>query len=161
MMKTLSALLFGMALNPFRPFGDSPTYQEEYRGNNYTPTFINTEYGRQIIAPDTPYVAAAGKNLLYFIDTRLDAKTAGHIKQQLERAFVPNMEEIISINEFTATAETVNAETRETTFTFDPVYARVLFAKGINKRNPEIKLVEHKIGGGDWLVAYDLDVTCS
>lgn len=146
-----------MALNPFRPCEGSPTYQEEYRGNDYTPDYINTIYGRQIIAPDTPYVAAAGKNLLYFIDTRLDAETAGHIKKQLEKAFVPNMEEFISINEFTATAETVNAKTRETTFTFDPVFARVLFAKGINKRNPEIKLVEHKLGGGDWLVAYDLD----
>lgn len=70
------------------------------------------------------------------------------------------MEKFISINEFTATAETVNAKTRETTFTFGPVFARVL-AKGINKRNPDIKLVEQKIGGGDWLVAYELDTTCS
>ncbi|KAM0456201.1 hypothetical protein ACHAPV_007449 [Trichoderma viride] len=146
-----------MASNPFRPCKGTPTYQDEFRGNNYTPDSRETFRGRQIIAPDTPYVAAAGKNLLYFIDTRLDAEAAGHIKNQLERAFVPNEEEYIKINEFTATAETVNAKTRETTFTFDPVFARVLFARGINKRNPEMKLVEHKIGGGDWLVAYELD----
>jgi hypothetical protein len=72
---------------------------------------------------------------------------------------VPNPEEHIAIDEFTGTAKTRNAKTRETTFTFDPVFARVLFAKGINKRNPEMKLVEHKIGGGDWLVAYELDKT--
>jgi hypothetical protein len=39
---------------------------------------------------------------------------------------------------------------------FDPPYARVLFAKGINRHNPEIKLPEHE-PAGDWLVTYDLD----
>lgn len=148
-----------MASNPFRPCEGTPTYQEEFRGNNYTPAFTDTFRGRQIIAPDTPYVAAAGQNLLYFIDTRLGAETAGHIKTQLERRFVPNEEEYFKINEFAATAEIVNAKTLETTFTFDPVFVRVLFARGINKRNQEMKLVEHKIGGGDWLVAYEPDKT--
>jgi hypothetical protein len=151
-MNKNSTLLFGLAAcaNPFRPYEGSPTYQEEYRGSSYTPSFIDTEFGPQIIAPDTPYVAAAGQNVLYFIDTRLSAKTAGGlIKQQLENAFILGLDEYISIDEFTATAEKKNYETGETTSVFDPLYARVLFAKGINKRNPEIKLVEHEIGGGD------------
>lgn len=160
-MKITSPLLFGLATNPFRPYQGPPTYQEEYRDSSYTPSFIDTEFGRQIIAPDTPYVAAAGPNVLYFIDTRLSAETAGHIKQQLENAYVSGPDEYISINEFTATAEKKNHETGETTFVFDPLYAGVLFSKGINKRNPEIKLVEHTIGGGDWVVAYEPDTTCS
>jgi hypothetical protein len=46
--------------------------------------------------------------------------------------------------------------TGETTFVFDPPYARVLLAKGMNRRNPELKLPEHE-PAGDWLVTYDLD----
>ncbi|QKX53643.1 uncharacterized protein TRUGW13939_00722 [Talaromyces rugulosus] len=41
------------------------------------------------------------------------------------------------------------------TFVFDPPYARVMFAKGINRHNPELKLSEHE-PAGDWLVAYDI-----
>ncbi|KAL7921911.1 hypothetical protein ACQKWADRAFT_293867 [Trichoderma austrokoningii] len=150
-----------MATNPFRPYQGPPAYQEEYRGSSYTPSFINTEFGPQIIAPDTPYVAAAGPNVLYFIDTRIDAETAGHIKKQLENAYVSLPDEYISIDESTATAEKKNHKTGETTFVFDPLYAAVLFAKGINRRNPEIKLVEHELGGGDWVVTYEPDTTRS
>ncbi|KAL7903133.1 hypothetical protein HDV63DRAFT_363124 [Trichoderma sp. SZMC 28014] len=160
-MRTISPLLIGLATNPFRPYEGPPTYQEEYRRSGYTPSFISTESGPQIIAPDTPYVAAAGQNILYFIDTRLNAEIAEHIKQQLENAFVSGPDEYISIDELTATAEKKNYKTGETTFVFDPLYARVLFAKGINKRNPEIKLVEHKIGGGDWVMAYEFDTKSS
>lgn len=154
-MAKISALLIAMALNPFQPLEGPPTYQEEYR-SNYVPNVVDTKWGPQIIAPDTPYVAAAGQNILYFIDTRIDAETALHMKRQLESAFVSRAEEHIRINEFTATAERVNADTGETTFTFDPLYARVLFAKGINRHNPEIKLPEYELRG-DWLVTYDLD----
>ena len=148
-------LWISMLINPFRPYEGSPTYQEEYRGN-YIPNFIQTAYGVQVIAPDTPYVAAAGRRHLYFIDTRFDSETASHIKTQIEKATVPGMEEYISIDEIEATAEIKNAITGETTFVFDPAYARVLFARGINKRNPDLKLPEHA-PDGDWLVTYDVD----
>ncbi|KAG9258927.1 uncharacterized protein F5Z01DRAFT_641793 [Emericellopsis atlantica] len=148
------AIFVAMLLNPFRPCEGSPTFQEEYRGN-YVPEVIDTQHGLQIVAPDTPYVAAAGQNKLYFIDTRFDVETARHVKEQIERATVPHPDEYISIDEVSATAELKNSLTGETTFVFDPPYARVLFAKGINKRNPELRLPEHE-PAGDWLVAYDL-----
>ncbi|KAJ6186424.1 hypothetical protein N7519_007725 [Penicillium mononematosum] len=144
-----------MLLNPFRPCEGSPTFLEEYRGN-YVPKVIKTGYGLQVVAPDTPYVAAAGPNKLYFIDTRFDAETAKHVKQQIEKETVPDPEEYIAIDEVSATAELKNSVTGETTFVFDASYARVLFAKGINRHNPEIKLPEHE-PAGDWLVTYDLD----
>jgi hypothetical protein len=154
----LFGLLFTMLLiNPFRPCKGSPTFQEEYRGS-YVPNAIETLYGLQVVAPDTPYVAAAGPNKLYFIDTRFDKKTALHIKEQIERALVPNPDEYISLDEITATAEIKNAVTNETTFIFDPPYARVLFAKGLNRHNPELKLPEHE-PAGDWLVTYDLSTS--
>ncbi|KGO47909.1 hypothetical protein PEXP_037960 [Penicillium expansum] len=146
-----------MLLNPFRPCEGSPTFQEEYRGN-YVPKVIETEYGLQVVAPDTPYVAAAGQDKLYFIDTRFDTETAKHIKEQIEKAAVTSMEEYIAIDEISATAEVKNSVTGETTFVFDPPYARVLFAKGMNRHNPELKLPEHE-PAGDWLVTYDLGNT--
>jgi hypothetical protein len=151
----LFLLLITMLLNPFRPCEGSPTFEEEYRGN-YVPKVIETTYGLQVVAPDTPYVAAAGTNKLYFIDTRFDAETAQHIKQQIEKATVPNPEEYIAIDEVSATAELKNSVTGETTFVFDAPYARVLFAKGMNRHNPELKLPEHG-PPGDWLVTYDLE----
>jgi hypothetical protein len=146
-----------MLLNPFRPCEGSPTYQEEYRGN-YIPKVIEREYGLQVVAPDTPYVAAAGRNALYFLDTRFDPETAKHIKEQIEKASVPNLEEYIFIDEVLATAEIKNSVTGETTFVFDPPYARVLFAKGMNRHNPELKLPVHE-PAGYWVVTYDLDKT--
>lgn len=153
----LLALFVAMLLSPFRPCQGSPTFQEEYRGD-YMPKSFQSWHGLQVVAPDTPYVAVAGTNLLYFIDTRLDTDTAKHIKQQIERAFTSEPDEYISIDIFAATAEVKNRVTSETVFVFDPPFARVLFAKGINKRNPELKLPEHK-PAGDWVVAYDLGTT--
>ncbi|KAJ9296216.1 hypothetical protein DTO271G3_5357 [Paecilomyces variotii] len=146
-----------MLLNPFRPCVGSPSYQEEYRGS-YVPEVIEREYGLQVVAPDTPYVAAAGRNALYFLDTRFDIETAKHIKEQIEKAFVPNPEEYISVDEVLATAEIKNSVTGETTFVFDPAYARVLFARAMNRHNPELKLPVHE-RTGDWLVTYNLDKT--
>lgn len=148
-------LLFAiMLLNPFRPCEGSPIFQEEYYRDSYIPKVIQTGYGLQVVAPDTPCVAAAGPDKLYFIDTRFDIETAKHIKEQIEKATVPNPEEYVAIDEVTATAELKNSA-GETTFVFDPPYARVLFAKGMNRRNPELKLPEHE-PTGDWLVTYDL-----
>ncbi|KAJ5212654.1 uncharacterized protein N7498_004300 [Penicillium cinerascens] len=130
-----------MVLNPFRPCEGSPTFQEEYRGS-FVPTVIKTGYGLQVVAPDTPYVAAAGPNKLYFIDTRFDAETAKHVKEQIEKATVPNPEEYVAIDEISATAELKNSLTGETTFV----------------HNPELKLPEHE-PAGDWLVTYDLEKT--
>jgi hypothetical protein len=152
----LYALLVAMVLNPLRACEGSPTYQEEYRAKTYVPNVRETEYGLQVVAPDTPYVAASAPNKLYFIDTRHDPETAAHIKGQIERATVPgSMDEYTSIDEISGTAEIRNSKTGETIFVFDPVYARVLFARGINKRNPKIKLPEHP-PAGDWEVTYDL-----
>jgi hypothetical protein len=144
-------------LDPSLSCEGSPTFQGEYRGN-YVPIVIETAFGLQVVAPDTPYVAAAGSDKLYFMDTRLNAETAGHIKEQIERALVPKRDEYISIDEFAATAQVKNAMTGETTFVFNPAYARVLFAKGINRKNPKLKLPEHE-PAGDWLVTYDLGNT--
>jgi hypothetical protein len=151
----LFLLFIAMLLNPFRPCEGSPTFQEEYRGS-YVPEFIETEYGPQVVAPDTPYVAAAGRNALYFLDTRFDPETAKHIKEQIEKASVPNLDEYIAVDEVLAIAEIKNSVTGETTFVFDPPYARVLFARGMNKHNPELKLPEHE-PAGDWVVTYNPD----
>ncbi|KAJ5712045.1 hypothetical protein N7488_006201 [Penicillium malachiteum] len=152
----LFLLFTSMLLASFQKCEGSPTYQEEYRNDSYIPNFIETPFGYQILAPDTPYVAAAGRNHLYFIDTRYDDASAQHIKTQIERASIPIPNKYTAIDEITATAEIKNSKTGETTFVFDPVYARVFFAKGINKRNPDIKLPEPE-PAGDWLVAYDVD----
>ncbi|KAJ5780616.1 hypothetical protein N7457_005776 [Penicillium paradoxum] len=117
-----------------------------------------TNLPRGVAAPDTPYVAAAGPDKLYFIDTRFDTGTAKHIKEQIEKATIPNPEEYVAIDEVSATAELKNSVSGETTFVFDPRYARVLFAKGMNRHNPELKLPEHE-PVGDWLVTYDLGNT--
>ncbi|KAF3392707.1 hypothetical protein F1880_008864 [Penicillium rolfsii] len=127
-----------MPLNSFRPFEGPPTFQEEYRGS-YIPKVIETAYGLQVVAPDTPYVAAAGPNKLYFIDTRFDAETA---------------KSYIAIDEISATAELKNSITGETTFVFDPQFARALFAKGMNRHNPELKHPEYDGPAGDWLTNY-------
>lgn len=152
----LFLLFISMILSSFQPCDGSPTYQEQYRSSSYVPSFIKTPRGFQIIAPDTPYVAAAGRNQLYFIDTRFDDDSAQHIKNQIERASIPVPDEYFAIDEITATAEIKNFKTGETTFVFDPPYARVLFAEGMNKANPELKLPEHE-PAGDWLVTYNLD----
>ncbi|KAJ6031711.1 hypothetical protein N7540_002443 [Penicillium herquei] len=145
-----------MLLASFQGGEGAPTYQEEYRNPSYVPNFIETPHGYQILAPATPYVAAAGRNHLYFIDTRYDNASAQHIKNQIERASIPIPDEYTAIDEITATAEIRNGKTGNTTFVFDPAYARILFAKGINKRNPDLKLPEHE-PAGDWLVTYDVD----
>ena len=151
-------LFLTMLLNPFRPCEGSPIYQEEYRGS-YVPKVVKRNWRciqfLQVVAPDTPYVAAAGLNALYFLDTRFDPETAKHIKEQIEKALVPKRDGYTFIDEVFATAENKNSVTNETTFVFDPVYARVLFARGFNRRNPELKLPEHE-RTGDWLVTYDL-----
>ena len=151
----LALLLITTLLSLLSVCVGSPSFQEEYRGS-YVPTVIETAYGLQVVAPDTPYVAAAGPNKLYFIDTRFDVETAKHVKEQIEKATIPKPEEYIAIDEISATAELKNSVTSETTFVFDPPYARVMFAKGINRHNPELKLPEPE-PAGDWLVTYDLD----
>ena len=159
------SLVMTMLLNPLQacqgsptgqPCQGPPTLQEEYRGN-YVPNVTEAWHGAQIVAPNTPYVAAAGHNKLYFLDTRLDAETAQHIKDQIEWASVPSRPTgYTSIDEIEATAEVRDSATGETLFVFDPKYTRVLFAKGINRHNPDIKLPEPE-WAGDWLVSYDLD----
>ncbi|PYH48109.1 uncharacterized protein BP01DRAFT_380025 [Aspergillus saccharolyticus JOP 1030-1] len=94
-----------MLLSPFRPCEGSPTSQEEYRNGSYVPQVIETVLGRQVVAPDTPYVAVAGPSALYFIDTRFDPEPAQHIKLQIEKASVPQLDEYIAIDEIAATAE--------------------------------------------------------
>ncbi|KAJ5924248.1 hypothetical protein N7466_008435 [Penicillium verhagenii] len=147
--------IIGMQLSAFQLCESSSVYQEEYRDSSYVPDVIETAYGFQIVAPDTPYVAAAGKDQLYFIDTCFNPDTAQRIKNQIERATIPAPDEYFAIDEISATAEVRNRKTGETTFVFDPPYARVFFAEGINKRNPELKLPERE-PAGDGLVAYDL-----
>lgn len=132
----------------------SPTFQDMYRVN-YEPHTRDTGYGLQIVAPDTPYVAAAGQNKLYFIDTGFDVETAKHVKEQIEWAMVPRPGEYIYIDEVSATAQVKDLITNQTKFVFDPPYARVLFASGLNRHNPELNLPEHE-PAGDCEVTYDL-----
>ena len=66
-------------LPQFRARKGPATYQEEYRSKDYKPQVIETELGRQIVAPDTPYVAAVHPNGLYFIDTRFDPESAKYV----------------------------------------------------------------------------------
>ncbi|KAK1541143.1 hypothetical protein CPAR01_07132 [Colletotrichum paranaense] len=148
-------LFIAMLINPFRPCEGSPTFQEQYYKSAFKPRFVDAWHGPQIVAPDTPYVAAVSKNSLYFIDTRFDSDTAKHIKKQIEWATVPGgANHVINIDELSATAEVKDTATGETLFVFDPPYARVLFAKGINRRNPALRLPEHE-PAGEWLVTYD------
>lgn len=156
-------LLFITMLRLLSPFGscsacESPTrqIQQEYLQTSFVPDVMQTNFGLQIIAPDTPYVAATGRNELFFIDTCLDNATAQYIKNQIEAATIPRSNEYIYIDEIEATAERRNADTHEATFVFDPEYARIFFARGMNKHNPDLKLPEHG-PAGDWQVAYDLD----
>ncbi|RAO74363.1 uncharacterized protein BHQ10_010375 [Talaromyces amestolkiae] len=155
----LPTLFIVVLLHLFRLSEGEPTFLEEYRGS-YVPKTIETWYGRQVIAPDTPYVATAGPNQLYFIDTRFDNETASHVKEQIEKASIPKVDGYFYIDEISATVEIKNSETNETTFVFDPPYARVIFAQKINKRNPELKLPEHE-PAGDWLVTYDVGTRLS
>ncbi|OAA62743.1 hypothetical protein SPI_04283 [Niveomyces insectorum RCEF 264] len=139
----------------FRPCAGMATYLEEYRSKDYKPQVIETDMGRQIVAPDTPYVAGVYPNGLYFIDTRYDAETASYIKEQIEHAAIPKAGEYLFTDEILATAECRNATTHEPTFVFNPAYARVFFAQTMNRRNPDLKLPEHE-PSGDWLVSYDI-----
>lgn len=142
-----------MVLNPFKACEGAATFQEEYRGS-YVPDFIQTSIGHQIVAPDSPYVAVAGQKQLYFIDTRHHPDTAAHIKNQIEKASVTEDDEHIFIDEIEVTAEVRNGITGETTFVFDPPYARVIFASVFNRANPSLKLPVHG-PPGDWRVDYE------
>ncbi|CAK7216015.1 hypothetical protein SBRCBS47491_002687 [Sporothrix bragantina] len=146
------SILFAMLLSP--AVEATASYQEEYRGS-YVPKTFNSWRGVQVIAPDTPYVAAAGLDKLYFIDTKYDNETAAHIKEQIQWAMLPNPDEVISIDEEKATAAIKKASTKEVVFEFDPIYARVFFARFMNRQNPSLKLPEHE-EGGDWLVTYNV-----
>ncbi|KAK1979339.1 hypothetical protein LZ30DRAFT_597156, partial [Colletotrichum cereale] len=84
---------------------------------------------------------------------------AKHIKEQIEWATaLIGPEDVINIDKISATAEVRNGLTNETRFVFDPLYARVFFARGINRRNPKLNLSEHE-PAGDWLVIYDVGAT--
>ncbi|KAF6792327.1 hypothetical protein CMUS01_16182 [Colletotrichum musicola] len=151
-------LFVAMLISPFRPVEGMPTFHELH-ARDYQPRFVDAWHGPQIVAPDTPYIAAVGSDQLYYIDTRFDAETAQHIKDQIEWATTaggPN--QVISVDEVAATASVKDSATGETLFVFDPPYARVLFASGINRRNPGLRLPEHE-PAGEWLVTYDTNST--
>lgn len=141
-----------MVLHAFQPCNSKPTFHESYEDSTFTPDFTETEFGRAIVSPDTPYVAFAGRHHLYYIDTRFSPEDAAHIKAQVEHTWRMKGDEYTKIDEIEATAEVRNAA-GESVFVFDTPYARVLFADFINRHNPDIKLPEHG-PGGDWLVSY-------
>ncbi|KAG9257631.1 uncharacterized protein F5Z01DRAFT_646558 [Emericellopsis atlantica] len=149
----LLTLLSIMVPNPFQACEGAATFQEEYRGS-FRPDFVQTSIGHQIVAPDSPYVAVAGQKQLYFLDTRHHPDTAAHIKNQIEKASVTKDDELIFIDEIEVTAEVRNGITGETTFVFDPPYARVIFAATFNRANPDLKLPVHG-PPGDWRVEYE------
>ncbi|KAJ5356474.1 hypothetical protein N7517_011083 [Penicillium concentricum] len=119
----------------------SPTFQEEY-GGSYIPKVIKTEFGLQVVAPDTPYVAVAGPDKLLFIDNWFEIETAKRMKEHIEKATVPNPDEYIAIDEVLATAEDVVCKGDEQA---QP-----------GRRNLDLKLPEFE-SAGEWLVTYDLD----
>ncbi len=134
---------------------DSKLQAEAKYRVNYTPNIAEVDGELRVIAPDTPYVAAAGRNRLYFIDTRFDPASAAHIKNQIEWAMTGTPGSYIKIDEVAVTAKVVDSDTGSTLFEFDPAYARVLFAAGINRRNPDLKLPEHR-DDGEHIVDYDI-----
>lgn len=123
------------APKPIPAVKGGPTFREEYRGS-YVPKTIEICYGLQVIALDTLYVARAGPNQLYFIDTRFNNGTASYVKEQIEKVMTLKAGGYFSIDEILATVEIKNSETNEMIFVFDPPYARVIFAREINNRNP-------------------------
>lgn len=131
----------------------SPIYHETFYDSDFLPVFNHTKYGDWIKAPDSPYVAAAGRKQLYFIDTRFRPDTAAHIKEQIERASIPDPNQYLWLDDITVTAELRNTAD-ETVFKFDPPYARVMFAADFNRINPDLDLPEHS-AAGDWEVTYD------
>lgn len=130
-------------------------HEEKYRGN-YKPEVIDGELGKQIVAPDTPYVAAAGRDGLYFIDIRNSEEEAAHIKEQIEQASVPRKGSITRVDEKTGHVQNVLAATGEVLFTFDPEYAKIFFASLLNDFDPQLDLEEPE-PAGDQLVIYDLE----
>ena len=135
----------------------APSYDERYYNKTYTPTIITCpSFGKRILSPDSPYVAAVGRNQLYFIDTKFDVDTARDMKENLENLHSYEPDTYLFIDEIAATAERRRSGTRETVFVFNPVYARVFFAEGMNRRNPSLQLPVHE-EPGDWVVTYDLD----
>jgi hypothetical protein len=141
-----------MVLHAFQPCSAKPTFHDTYRSPDFTPKFRQTDMGPRIVSPDTPYVAAAGRHHLYYIDMRFSPEDAAHIKAQVEHAWTMKGDEHHFVDEIEATAEKRNAA-GEVVFVFDPPYARVLFADFINRHNPDIKLPEHG-PAGERLVSY-------
>lgn len=128
--------------------------EARYR-NGYVPKVIEINGRLQIVSPDTPYVAAAGRDRLYFIDTRHEPDSAAHIKQQIEWASVALKSTYIKVDELEINAEVREEGTNEVLFTFDPEYVKVMFAPRINRRNPDIKLPE-LTDEGEHIVTYDI-----
>ncbi|XWX01534.1 hypothetical protein V2A60_009562 [Cordyceps javanica] len=129
----------------------TPSFHESKEGAS--PQFYSTADGPQIVAPQTPYVAVSGPNKLYYLDTRFDAETAQHIKDQIEWAAAPRPGTYIAVDSSAATASVRDASTNETLFDFNPAYARVLFATALNRGNPSLALPVHE-AAGDWEVTY-------
>lgn len=98
----LTTSLMVMLVSYFRPCQASPIFEEPYYHTDFVPQTVEAYHGLQIVAPDSPYIAAAGINKLYFIDKRFDEETAFHIKQQIEHASIPRSGEYIKSNEFEA-----------------------------------------------------------
>ena len=121
-----------MSLNPLRPFESPRTFKKAFTYHKV----LETGFGLQVVAPDTPYVAVAGLNKLYFIDTLFDPESAQHVKEKIENAAIPMSDTHIFIDEIVATAKVNNVVTGETRFVFDPTYARVLFGRVMNRRKP-------------------------
>ncbi|KUM62936.1 hypothetical protein ACN42_g4173 [Penicillium freii] len=69
------------------------------------------------------------------------------MKENIEKASVPEEDEYIAIDEISATAEVKSSVTGKTTFVFDPSFARIAFARGMNRHNPELKLPEPEPAG--------------
>ena len=93
-----------VVLAAFRSCKGSPSFIEKHSQNNYIPKVYNAWYGPQVVAPDSPYVAVAGVDKLYFIDTGFDSGTAEHIKNQIESATMPG-QTYVFIDHIAATAE--------------------------------------------------------
>ncbi|KAL2211170.1 hypothetical protein CC79DRAFT_1366540 [Sarocladium strictum] len=142
-----------MVLHAFQPCNGKPAFHATYRSPDFTPEFRQWNKRPRIVAPDTPYVAAAGRHHLYYIDMGFSPEDAAHIKAQVEHTWLMEGDEHIFVDEVEATAEKLNAA-GESIFVFDPPYARVLFANFINRRNPGINLPEHA-PAGEWLVSYE------
>lgn len=92
--------------------------EEQYQAN-YKPQVTEDILGPQIVAPATPYVAAEGRNKLYFIDTRHQRRRISHQGADWASLCASESNTKIKVDESTVVVHNINFITGEVLFIFD------------------------------------------